>query len=133
MEEDELAQILANMSEYIQPQSPLNLNTKVEQSQEHSAHNKNTSEEINNEEEVGAKATQEMADQTRVTSPEEPSLDNANTKEMLQTEDMETNQGKGTTLEEKNPMEQPSPERIETVREIVVLREKKKKSQIKKL
>ena len=43
LQEDELAHILANMSEYIQPQSPLNLNTKVEKSQEHSAHGKNTS------------------------------------------------------------------------------------------
>lgn len=51
---------------------------------------------------------------------------------MFQTEEMETSQGKGTTLGEKNPTKQPSPVRIETVREIVVPL-KKKKSQIKKL
>jgi len=79
------------MSEYIQPQSLLNLNTEAEHSKEHSACTKNSLEEINNEEEVGAEATQEVADQTRVTSPEEPSSDNANTEEMLKTEDMETN------------------------------------------
>lgn len=86
------------MSKYIQPQRLLNLNTKVEHSQEHSAHNKNTSEEINDEEEVGAEATQEVVDQTRVTSPEEPSLDNANIEEILQIEDVETSQGKGIAL-----------------------------------
>ena len=61
------------MSEYVQPQSLLNLNIEVEKSQENSAHNKSISEEINDEVEVGAEATQEVAGQTRVTSPEEPS------------------------------------------------------------
>lgn len=61
-----MVQILANMSEYIQPQSPLNLNIEAEQSQEHSAHIRNSSEEINNEEEVGAEATQEAAEQTMI-------------------------------------------------------------------
>ena len=42
LQEDELAQILANMGEYCQPLSPLNLHTE-EGSQEHSAHDKNTS------------------------------------------------------------------------------------------
>jgi len=61
------------MSEYIQPQSPLNLNIEAKKSQENSAHNKSILEEINVEVEAGAEATQEVADQTRVTSPDEPS------------------------------------------------------------
>ena len=52
-----MAQILTNMSEYIQFQSLLNLNIELEKSQEHPSHTKNSSEEINNEEEVGAEAT----------------------------------------------------------------------------
>lgn len=60
------------MCEYIQPQILLNLNIEAEQSQENSAHNKSISEEINDEVEVGAEATQEVANQTRVTSLEEP-------------------------------------------------------------
>jgi len=45
------------MSEYIQPQSPLNLNIEVEQSQENSAHSKSISEEIYDEEQARAEAT----------------------------------------------------------------------------
>lgn len=85
-----MAQILANMSEYIQPQSLLNLNIEAEQSHEHSAHTKNSWEGINNEEEVGVEAAQEVVDQNRDIPPKEPSPEHVNTEEMIQTKDMET-------------------------------------------
>lgn len=50
LQEDELAQILANMGEYTQPISPLNLHTD-EELQEHSVHDKSASEELCDEEE----------------------------------------------------------------------------------
>ena len=45
-----MAQILANMGEYVQPHKPLNPNTE-EGSQEHSAHDKSVFEEMCDEEE----------------------------------------------------------------------------------
>ena len=71
--EVELAQIFANMSEYIQPESLLNLNVEAEKSEENNAHNRTISGEIVAEVETRAETTQEKVDQTRVTSPEEPS------------------------------------------------------------
>ena len=50
MQEDELAQILANMGNYAQPLSPLNFHTE-EGPQEHSVHDKSASEEFCEEEE----------------------------------------------------------------------------------
>jgi len=50
LQEEKLAQILANMSEYVQPHSPLNPDTK-EGPQEHSAHDKSASREMGDEEE----------------------------------------------------------------------------------
>lgn len=47
LREDELAQIMANMGEYAQPLSPLNHHTD-EGLKKHSAHDKNTSEEMSN-------------------------------------------------------------------------------------
>jgi len=51
LQEDELAHILANMGEYIQPHNPLNPDIEAGPSQEHSSHNKSASEEMNDEEE----------------------------------------------------------------------------------
>lgn len=119
-----MAQIMANMGDYIQPQSLLNLNIEAEQSQEHSTHSKDTSEEMHEEKEAEAEASQEVVEKTRVTSPEEPSQDNMNTKDVFQTENMEASQGKGTVLEEQNLTEQPSLAK-ET---IVPPRNKKKKT-----
>lgn len=99
LQEDELAQILANMCEYMQPQSPLNLNIEAEKSKEHYIHNKDTYEEMHDEEEAEAEAPKEIADQTRVSSPEEPSQGNANTEEVFQIENVETSQDKGTVPE----------------------------------
>lgn len=45
LQEDELAQMMANMGEYFQPYSPLNPHTK-EEPQEHSTHDKSASEEM---------------------------------------------------------------------------------------
>lgn len=120
------------MSEYIQPESKLNLNVEAAQSEENSAHNRNISEEIVGEVETGEKTTQEKADQTRVTSPEEPSQVDVNTEDVGQTKEMETSQGKGTVLREQNPTEQQSSVRAETVNEITVP-SKKKKIEIKRL
>lgn len=50
MQEYELAQILANMGEYVQPHSPLNPHTE-EELQEHSAHGKSAFDELCDEEE----------------------------------------------------------------------------------
>ena len=50
LQEDELAQILANMGKYAQPLSPLGLHTE-EEPEEQSAQNKNTPEELSDEEE----------------------------------------------------------------------------------
>ena len=50
MQEDELAQILANIGEYAQPLSPLGLHIE-EEPKEHSAQDKNAPEKLHNEEE----------------------------------------------------------------------------------
>jgi len=89
LKEDKLAQILANMGEYIQPQSLLNLNIEAEKSQEHSSHSKDTSKEMHEEGEAKVEASQEVVEKTRVTSPEERSQDNTNTEYVFQTENME--------------------------------------------
>ena len=155
------------MGEYVQPHSPLNLDTEEgpeehsahdksaseemcdeeeeeEQSQEHSAHDKsvfgemgdgeeeaeksqedsvpsqNTLEEIHDEEEVEEEAAQEIAEQTRVSTPEKP--DQQNIEEVFQAGNMEIGKGKGTIPKEKNP----SPRKV-----IVV--PSKKLNKIKKL
>jgi len=58
------------------------------QSPEHSAHSKSAFEEMNNEEEVEEEATWEIADQTRVTSPEKPNQEDENIEEVFQIENM---------------------------------------------
>ena len=50
LQEDELAQILANMGKYAQPLSPLGLHIE-EEPKEHSAHEKNAPKELLDEEE----------------------------------------------------------------------------------
>jgi len=52
LQEDELDQILANMGKYAQPLSPLKLHIE-EEPKEHSAHGKNASKELCDEEEEG--------------------------------------------------------------------------------
>ena len=110
LQEDQLAQILANMSEYIQPHSPLNLNIEIDQLQEQVVINKDTAEEIPDEENP-----QGTVEPTRVNSPEECSQEHGNTKEMSQTENIEANLGEGTATGEQTLAEQPSTEKGTTV------------------
>ena len=88
------------MSEFIQPKSPLNLNLEVDQLEENSAHTKSMTESIIGEEETGTEVTQEEADQTRSTHPEEPSRVNLNIEDVGQIGETETSQGKDTALGE---------------------------------
>lgn len=120
------------MSEYIQPESPLNLSVESSQSEKNSTHNKSISEEIIGEVEMGTKTTQEEIEQTRDTPLEEPSQVNLNIEDVGQTEEIETSPGKDTALGEQNPNEQPSSVRAKTISEIVVP-PRKKKSEIKRL
>lgn len=53
LQEDQLAQILASMSEYVQPHSPLNLSIDINQLQEQAAANKETTKGILDEIEGG--------------------------------------------------------------------------------
>ena len=99
-----MAQILANMSEYIQPHSLLNLNIEIEQLQENFVINKDMFEEMHVEE-AEEETPQKMAEQTRVTSPKEPSLEN------VITESIEASLGEGTTTKEQTLAEQPSIEK----------------------
>lgn len=120
------------MSEFIQPESPLNLNVEATQSEENSSHNRCISENIIGEEETGAEVTQEEVDQTRNTPLEELSWVDLNIEDVGQTGETETSQGKNTTLGEQNPNEQPTLLRAETVSGTVVL-SKKEKNKIKRL
>lgn len=123
LQEDKLAQIFANMGEYIQLHSSLNLDIEARQSQEHSIHSKSASEEMNDEEEVEAETTQEIVDQTRVTSPEKPNQEDDNTEEVFQIEDMDISQGGGIIPKEQSP----------GLRKEIFVPSKKKTNEIKRL
>ncbi len=55
---------------------------------------------MNDEDEAEEEATQEVANQTRATSPEKSDQNNENTEEVFQAE---TSQGKDTVPEEQSP------------------------------
>ena len=112
------------MGEYIQADIPLNpvietrqlqehsahsksaseeMDIQAGQSQEHSTHSKSASMEMNDEEEIEEEATREIRGQIRVTSLEKPNQEDENTEGVFQAENMEISQGEGTIPEEQRP------------------------------
>jgi len=75
----ELAQILANMDDFIQPKILLNLNIGATQSTENSGHDRIISENISFKAETRAKTTQEEVNQLGDMPPGEPSQVGLNT------------------------------------------------------
>jgi len=88
----ELAQILANMNDFIQPESPLNLNLGATQSLENSGHDRIISENVSCEVETRAKAIQEEVNQPGDMPPREPIQAGLNAENLGQIEEVEINQ-----------------------------------------
>lgn len=84
----ELAQILGNMDDFIQPESPLNFNIGATQSVENYGHDRIISENLSCEAETRAEATQEEVNQLGDMPPGEPSQVGLNTENIDKTEEI---------------------------------------------
>jgi len=108
------------MSDFIQPESPLNLNIGATQFAKNSGHDRIIPENISCEAETRAETTQEEVNKLGDMPPEEPSEESLDAENVGQTGEIETNQGVDRVLEEKNQDEQPSSLGAETISKIIV-------------
>ena len=125
------------MNDFIQPESPLNLNIGATQSVENSGHDRIIPENISCEAETREEDTQEEVDQPGDMPPEEPNQVGLNTENIGQIEEIEINQEDDyqfwdTVLLEQSQDEQPGSLGAETIYRIVVP-PKKQRDKIKNL
>ena len=104
-----MAQILANMSEYIQPHSPLNFNIEIDQLQEQVVIGKDTAEGIPDE--VEEENPQEKTEPVKVTTPEERSQEHMKNEEVFRAENKEASLSEGMATKNQTLPEQLSIEK----------------------